>query len=52
MIIAPAATATEQITGNSSRRAMTTARPLFLVLFAKRQPAAPIRNPFGPQQVV
>ena len=41
MIIEPAATATEQITGNSSRTARAAARPRFR---AKRHPATPIRN--------
>ena len=45
IIIAPAATVTEQIAGHVSRMAMTTARPLLFVLLAKRQPATPIRNP-------
>ena len=44
MIIEPAATATEQITGHSSRTATMAARlPRFLIC-AKRQPATPIRN--------
>ena len=42
MIIEPAATITEQITGNSSRTARAAARPPWLR--AKRQPATPIRN--------
>jgi hypothetical protein len=42
MIIEPAATATEQITGNSSRTAITAARPLWFR--AKRQLATPIRK--------
>src|ERR1700682_5505750 len=42
MIIEPAATTTEQITGNSSRTAITAARPLWFR--AKRQLATPIRN--------
>ena len=51
MIIEPATTITEQITGNSSRTARAAARPLWFR--AKRQPATPIRKPpFGPQQVV
>jgi hypothetical protein len=44
MIIEPAATASEQITGNSSRTATTPARPLILFPRAKRRPAAPIRK--------
>ena len=51
MIIETAATATEQIPGNSSRTATTAARPLILFPCAKRHPATPIRKtPFGPQQ--
>jgi hypothetical protein len=42
MIIEPAATTTEQITGNSSRTARTAARPLRFR--AKRQLATPIRK--------
>src|ERR1700738_4266339 len=41
-IIEPAATTTEQITGNSSRTARTAARPLWFR--AKRQLATPIRK--------
>jgi len=44
MIIEPAATASEQITGNSWRTATTAARPLILFLCAKRHPATPIRK--------
>jgi hypothetical protein len=44
MIIEPAATAREQITGNSSRTATTAAHPLILFPRAKRHPAAPIRK--------
>jgi hypothetical protein len=43
MIIEPTATTIMQITGNSSSTATTPARPL-RVLFAKRQPATPIRK--------
>src|ERR1700716_2850776 len=51
IIIEPTATATEQITGNSSSTATTAARPLrVLFICAKRQPATPIsETPFGPQ---
>jgi hypothetical protein len=45
MIIEPAAIVSEQITGNSSRTAITVARPLILFICAKRHPATPIRNP-------
>ena len=45
MTIEPAATATEQITGHSSRTATMAARPpRFLFVCAKRQPATPIRK--------
>jgi hypothetical protein len=42
MIIEPAATTTEQNTGNSSRTAITAARPLWFR--AKRKLATPIRK--------
>jgi hypothetical protein len=42
MIIEPAATTSEQITGNSSRTAITAARPLWFR--AKRKLATPIRK--------
>ena len=44
MIIEPAATASEQITGNSSRTATMADRPLILFLGAKLHPATPIRK--------
>src|SRR6478752_3360108 len=44
MIIAPDATAAAQISGHVSRKAMTTAHPFSYVLFAKRQPATPVRK--------
>src|ERR1700761_9589986 len=44
MIIEPAATVSEQITGNSSRAATRAARPLIAFLCAKRHPATPIQK--------